>query len=359
MRPEVHSRLAETGGEPGALPVAPASSDVQAAVARAFAALDAARARWCLLRGEAELASPGADIDLLAAAADLARLESALAPLGFRRVRTHGRGTHSFFVAFDELDGRWIKLDVVTELAYGRFQELRLAGAPGCLARSRRLRGLTVLAADDAFWTLLLHCLLDRTAFGDAERRTLLELASSASACGPLARALEHALAGPPRAQTLLDLARAGDWAGLESRALPLRSAWIHRRPLTARLRSFRNAAVRRAGRYPPLCRRGPTVIIRPADSDLAEALAATWFFPHRLVRVPQPPQSVVRALLAARWHAARGRLVLLEVPERARRSSALARVSGALDLTSLVDALPPSDRARRAAAQLWLRFAG
>jgi hypothetical protein len=45
---------------------------------RAFGALDASQVRWCLLRGEAALADPPGDVDLLVAAADLPRLDTAL-----------------------------------------------------------------------------------------------------------------------------------------------------------------------------------------------------------------------------------------------------------------------------------------
>jgi hypothetical protein len=61
--------------------------------------------------------------------------------------------------AYDRADDRWIKLDGVANLAFGRYQELRLGAPAGCLGRRRRVGRLVVLAPDDR--TLLWHCRFD------------------------------------------------------------------------------------------------------------------------------------------------------------------------------------------------------
>ena len=53
-------------------------------LAEAFAALDEAGVEWCLLRGEASLASPSGDVDLLVSPAELPRAESVATGLGFQ-----------------------------------------------------------------------------------------------------------------------------------------------------------------------------------------------------------------------------------------------------------------------------------
>ena len=78
-------------------------------------------------------------------------------------------------------DGSWVKLDVVTDLAFGRYQELRLQGAAGCLAAP----------ADRASSSCLPRTMLSgrpaalparpRALFTDAHRRSLLDLADQAS----------------------------------------------------------------------------------------------------------------------------------------------------------------------------------
>src|ERR671932_615140 len=99
MTAELRGRLAD-------LPAA-ASSPHPTAVA-VFTALNRAGVGWCLLRGEGRLQAP----------------------------------LH----------------DVVTELSYGPGYAIETRAAAGCLARRERVGELRLLAADDAFWTLLLHC---------------------------------------------------------------------------------------------------------------------------------------------------------------------------------------------------------
>jgi len=110
-------------------------------------ALDGAGVRWCLLRS-------GADLDVLVHAADVELLRTALT--GFSEQRRWGRRPHRFFVSGET------KLDVVTELAFGRRHELRTDAADDVLARRVRVSGVALPAAADRFWALLLHELLDR-----------------------------------------------------------------------------------------------------------------------------------------------------------------------------------------------------
>jgi hypothetical protein len=330
---------------------------MQPALRRAFEALEESGISWALLRGDSELASNGQDVDILAAPSDLSRLEKALAPLGYARLRSRGRGTHSFFVAYDNADGSWVKLDVVTDLAFGRYQELRLQGAAGCLDRRRQIGQLVVLAPGDAFWTLLLHCLLDAGKFTEAHRRSLLDLADQAqSSTSPLVPALERAVGGG-WAHTLFALATAGDWAPLGGTAPSLRAAWVRRRPLAVRRTFLRNAALRRAGRFPPLCRHGLVLSAQPADWELAGQVAASWFLSHRLVRLGRSPVAQLSGATVARWHATRGRLVIVELGESAPPSRWLGWMSGAFDFRSVAGLTPAQLSLRTATAQIWRRF--
>ena len=334
----------------------PQRSRIQPALGRAIGALEESGISWALLRGDSELSSSGQDVDLLAAPSDLSRLERALAPLGYARLPSRGRGTHSFFVANDEADGSWVKLDVVTDLAFGRYQELRLHGAAGCLERRRRIGHLVVLAPGDAFWTLLLHCLLDAGKFTEAHRRSLLDLADSTSLTSPLVPTLERAVGGG-WVNTLLALATAGDWVALRATAPSLRAAWVRRRPLAVRTTVLRNAALRRAGRFPPLCRPGLALTAQPADWELAGQVAAGWFLTHRLVRLGQSRPAQLGGAAVARWHAARGRLVIVEVGESARPSRWFGWMSGAFDFRSVAGLTPAQHSLRAATAHIWRRF--
>jgi hypothetical protein len=336
--------------------VGPERPRVHAAVRRALNALEQSGVSWALLRGESELASTDQDVDILASPSDLLRLEQALAPLAYIRLPSHGRGSHAFFVTYDHADDCWVKLDVVTDLAFGRFQELRLEGAAGCLARRRQVGDLVLLAADDEFWTLLLHCLLDAGTFRDAHRRSLLNLTREASLGAPLVRELERAV-GRGWASTLVALAKRGDWAGLEGAAPSLRAAWIRRRPLGVGTTYVWNAALRRAGRIPPLCHGGLTLRAQPADSSLAAQVTDRWFLPHRRVRAAGSSAARLGRAAAARWHAARGRLVLLELGESARPSRFLDWLSGASDFRSAAGLTHARDSLPAAMAGIWRRY--
>ena len=111
-----------------------------------FAALDAAEIRWCLLRGEATLASPSGDIDMMVDPSQVRAMEEALAPLAVVPVERWGGGVHRSFLGYHAPTDQWIHLDVEPEFAYGphasflvnwMLPALRTNVAAGCLARRR------------------------------------------------------------------------------------------------------------------------------------------------------------------------------------------------------------------------------
>jgi hypothetical protein len=236
--------------------LAPGEQTIHPAVSGALEALERSNVHWCLLRGESDLASPEGDIDLLVARGDMPRLRDALAPLGYLPLRVWGRGSHRFFVAYDEASARRVKLDVVTQLAYGRYQELPTAAAAGCLARRRHVGGLALLSPGDAFWALILHCMLDREAFSVAHRGRLLELAGEADCDTELGKIADAAFAEGWGAATLLELVQAEDWTALTTIAKDGRATWADGRRLELRLRVLMNRALRRASSVLPFGRR-------------------------------------------------------------------------------------------------------
>ena len=233
--------------------LAPGEQAIHPAVSRALAALERSNVHWCLLRGESDLASPVGDVDLLVARGDMPHLRDALASLGYLPLRAWGRGPHRFFVAYDEASARRVKLDVVTQLAYGRYQELRTAAAAGCLARRRYVGGLALLSPGDAFWALLLHCMLDREAFSAAHRERLLELAGEADSDTELGSIADAAFAEGGGAATVLELVRGENWTALTTIAKEGRATRVNGRRLQMRLRVLVNRALRRASSVLPL----------------------------------------------------------------------------------------------------------
>ncbi|HEX2105283.1 MAG TPA: hypothetical protein VHF51_16645, partial [Solirubrobacteraceae bacterium] len=196
-----------------------------------------------MLRGVADLHAPAGDVDLLVAPADGPRLAAAADRLGFARLPARRRGSHAFYLAYDPDGDLWLKLDVVTELAFGPKFELPSAAAADCLRRRHRASGVPVLARPDAFWALLLHRLLDRGRIGDAARELRRLAADPDCADSPLAREVDELGAPGCASAVLLDAARRGQWERLEALAPELAAAWararrgaVRRRRAVARL---------------------------------------------------------------------------------------------------------------------------
>jgi thymidylate kinase len=311
---------------------APDAAGIHPLLGAVFAALDAAGVAWCLLRGTDDLAAPAGDVDLLVEPRDAAALPGILEPLGFARMPAFGYGSHAFHLTYDPVTDRWLKLDVVSELAFGRAFALRSAAAPAVLS-GRRRGPVTVPADGDAFWCLLLHRLLDKGSIAPGAQGELRRLAM-APGCRSSALAAEvDGLAVPhARAGDLVAAARRGDWSQLEELAPALARAWHRRRSADARRRRALGALARPAGVL-ARARRGATVALVGPDgagkSTTIAALQRSFYFPARVVymgpdrprRRPLPPGIGLAARVTGqlgRWllamrHRARGRLVLFD----------------------------------------------
>ncbi|HET7168345.1 MAG TPA: hypothetical protein VFI69_04015 [Candidatus Limnocylindrales bacterium] len=292
-----------------AVPDAPQSADPPAmpdadALDRRFAAaaeaLDRAGVRWCRLRER----GAGLEDDLLIAPADLRTAVRALAAHGWLAVRHLGHGSHRWMHAYDGNADRWLRLDVVSRLDHGRWQEWPSGLADGALARADLREGGRKLAPDDAFWTLLLHETLDRPGTEPRRLARLQELSTLATPDGPAARIVETALPRGRSASDVLALARAGDGAALRdlgsamSRGLGRRPA-VRVRRLVARVLRWLDH------RDPPFVRRGRTVALLGPDGAGKSSLAG---------RIggggPLPRQSVYLGLYGGGRGGRRGRRI-------------------------------------------------
>ncbi len=191
---------------------------------RAFGALDASQVRWCLLRGEAALADPPGDVDLLVAAADLPRLDTALEEAEFLRLHALGAGGHRGYVGRDAATGRLLELDVESDVEFGPSGHfavnwlrptLRTKAAEALLAGRVRIGSITVLGPDDAFWALLLHCVVDKRAIAPKHTARLAALAVAARPDGVLGRIVTGHCPPGRNAERVLADARAGRWSAL------------------------------------------------------------------------------------------------------------------------------------------------
>jgi len=232
--------------------------DVHPAIAEPMASLERAAVRWCLLRGETGLHRVTGDVDLLVHPRDLTLARTCLVEAGrFAESRAWGRRPHRFFSAYVPSEGAWVKLDVVTEFAFGPHQELRTHTAEAVLARRVHYGAVARPARADAFWALLLHVLLDRRQGVREQRHDLRALATGIDHDeGPLATVV--AAACPPGWDTarIVEAAVAGSFGELLSLGPALRAGW----PSGTRVATASNVLVRRALRAADrrLPRRGP-----------------------------------------------------------------------------------------------------
>jgi len=199
-----------------AAPANVSTTAVDPLLARAFAALDESGAAWCVLRGEDQLERPPHDVDLLVARDAIAAAAAALARVGFAPLPLRSR--HRLFAGYGADEDRWLVLDVVTELAYGRPPTLRLPIATAVLERRVRLHDIPLLELEDRFWTELLHVSLDRRDVPLPVGRRLSTLAEQigGSSSGPVAAAIDS-IFGKDARRRMLELAAHGEWDALRA----------------------------------------------------------------------------------------------------------------------------------------------
>jgi thymidylate kinase len=308
-------------------------------LAALFGAFEGEGFSWCVLRGETELIAPTGDVDLLVAVADLPRIRSIAQDHGFARVPAWGYGSHAFFLKYEESGGIWIKLDVVTELAFGPGFSLATGAEMECLARRQRAHGIRVLADADAFWALLLHRLLDKDGvIGTREATRLAELAGAAAEDGPLVRFVASVCPPGWSPERIVDEVEQAHWAELARLAPGIAAAWRRRRRIDVFRRLVANGLWRWSGKWLGLIRRrGLGVALLGPDgagkSTLAAHIEGSFYFPVRSVYMglyQKPSQGPagrgipgvglagrlatqgIRWLKAA-YHRGRGRLVLFD----------------------------------------------
>jgi thymidylate kinase len=196
------------------------------ALESAFNALNATGVSWCLVRRPSNPAAPSGDVDLLVDQADVRRTRQTLRRLGFGRLPVwECRNTEAFYLLYHLPTRHNICLHVVTELSFGSGHAAQTGSAVGCLRRRRRRGVVFEPAPNDAFWILLLHCLVDKGTVSYRYRASLQELATSARADGELAGAADAICPYGWDAVKILERVRSEDWASLERLAQNLQES--------------------------------------------------------------------------------------------------------------------------------------
>jgi hypothetical protein len=189
--------------------------DAHPLLRRLFAALEARRVVWVLLRLPSDLAKPAGDVDLLVAPEDVDRLLEVAEELGFVALPGWESPPGLILVCYDRPSDHWVVLDIATAVSFRSPGSWELPGGAREVLSRRHLRdGVAVPLDDEAFWLLLAHCLLDGGAVPAHYRGALQALAprSSGSFVG---RAVLSAAGNRLEPAAFHEAVLAGDWQRL------------------------------------------------------------------------------------------------------------------------------------------------
>jgi thymidylate kinase len=296
---------------------------------------------YCLLRDWDqlfEIARKGGEIDVLIQKSQLPRLKNLLAQLGFVSFHDWGHAPHHFFFAYDRDADHWIKLDVVTEIAFGSpNHELSTSLALNCLTNRQRAGSVFIPALEDEFMALLLHCVLDKERFAPSRRRRLASLQKRISDGEYISMLLQQFWPGISWPE-LSNMIQTEQWEALLAQRQSVGAHLASRDKLATSWRQIRNRVLRKLGRWLGLLRpRFPMVALLAPDgagkSTLAAALEESFYFPVNSIymglyqkgsRTSRPGKlpglgfgrrliTQWRRYLLGRYHQGRGRLVIFD----------------------------------------------
>ena len=301
---------------------------------------------YCLLRDGHHLKRfvSGGEVDVLVEKSQFRHLCDVLGRLGFVRLAAWGHWPHHFFVAYLEDSNGWLKLDVVTHLAYGRpSHALRSSLAKSCLERRRKLRATYVLSPEDELVTQLLHCVLDKKQFTPAQQKRLRTLLYGVTDPALVSDLLRKHWSPKMTWLRLVDLIDSESWQELLSEAKVIGTHLARRDRSGVLYRRVRDRVLRKLDNWTRIFRyRAPSVAIVAPDgagkSTLISAIQHSFFFSSRSIYMGLYPKSSIDVkmrprvrrnikgygtasllmkqwsrYLAARYHQSLGRLVLFD----------------------------------------------
>jgi thymidylate kinase len=279
-----------------------------------FHTVEQANIQYCVLRGYEELdeIEDGGDVDLLVQADQIDHFRETLARLEFVMLPVWGHAPHLFFVAYDQVADRWLKLDVVTTLAFGKpIHAIQTNLAASCLERRCRREPTFVPSPEDELLTLLLHCLLDKAAFAPNRRARIQSLRQEVTDERYLSEQL-HAHWSPEMSwQRLAALIDAEEWPALLAER-PKVAAWLGRGQGFGVLgRRFGRRLLRKLDRIAgALQPRSLTVALLAPDgggkTTLATELTRRFYLPSRYIYMGSNIEASTVGLPTTRWIQAR-----------------------------------------------------
>lgn len=286
-----------------------------------------------VLRGREQLQQPAGDIDLLVAQGRGAEVERALTGTGFSRVAAAGHGSHRFWFS-TAATGPLLKLDVVDRVEFGPYQQWRTDWAGEVLSARRTVADLPVPSAGDEAVLELLHLVLDKGEILPARTGRAVKAAQGVTPGVGLAATVD-AFFGRQIVAQLVDLVQSGEFAAVPALRTELAGAWVG--TTSVAIKVGHGVGRRRPPRLARAPRRGLTVAVLGPDgagkTTLLHGLQADLPVPTRyryqglwsasrwdamIRRIPgarllQKLARIASGSIGARYHRARGRVVLLD----------------------------------------------
>lgn len=315
-----------------------ASQSLHPVLRKLFSELERRNLRWMLLRIPSVPAAPTGDVDLIVARSDVEALRLAATKLGFVAMPGWDRAPELLLVSYDRGSDCWLVLDVSTEIAFPASRwRLEQKLVEVVLDRRCQAAGMMLPADGDAFWLLLLHCVLEKGQIAEHYRRRLGRLASSALA-SPLGAAACPSPASRVTPGDLVSAAGTGDWDAVAELGSRLSLEVRRRATGTLRLQLLARKLTRTARK--PLFwarRRGVNVALLGPNgvgkSTAARSLQRSFPFESRIIymgvwkssarrrggrgrqigEIATRPLRIWLRYLLAQYHQSRGRVVIFD----------------------------------------------
>ena len=247
---------------------------------------------YCILRDgdHLEQYANGGEIDLLVPRAHLKRLQGLLTRLGYLKINSWGHTPHHFFITYDKNSESWIKLDIVTEVAYGYpSHALKTNLGDYCIRNRRQSRQVYVPLPEDELVTLLLHCVLDKGYVTQQRGARLQMLCYQIEDESYLSQLLVQYWSPAMGWPALSNLIKNGDWTTLLTQREAVANHLTGSDQLGTLWRRIRDRLLRKlqcvAGYLRP---RAPSVALLAPDgagkSTLANGIQESFYFPVRLL---------------------------------------------------------------------------